>query len=330
MKYVLVLGYGWSGSSAVVDLLKEYTSTFQIPIEFRLIKDPHGLMDLRTALIDNWDLLNVDIAIKDFIWFANKLNQDRKKFPCKAGLGYNSALNGRFMQATNEFIKEIASVNYRGNWFYFDYYKSSFRLFRERLLIKTGLIKDANQKMYYSNISADEFDYLAKQYIDSIFPELSDKEQYLVLDQAVPPQNPLLANHFFNEYKIIIVGRDARDNYCDLINQHALIGDELRKQKDIGFYKNWFLRLRINLPKYEKNDNILYISFENLVKEYNKEVKKIEGFIGLSDHDHIEKKSYFNPKESSKNIGIWKKYREQEVIQKIAQSLPDFLNKYAN
>ena len=73
-QYVCVLGYGWSGSSAVVDLLKEFEENWDPEVEFRILKDPHGVMDLEHTLVDQWDALNVDIAIRDFLDFATFLN----------------------------------------------------------------------------------------------------------------------------------------------------------------------------------------------------------------------------------------------------------------
>ncbi len=66
-RYILIAGYGWSGSSAVVDLLNEIDGFYEPHVEFRLLKDPYGLIDLRHALVEHWDILNSDIAIRDFL-----------------------------------------------------------------------------------------------------------------------------------------------------------------------------------------------------------------------------------------------------------------------
>lgn len=39
LNYIYVLGYGWSGSSVIVDLLKEYDCILVPDLEFRLIKE---------------------------------------------------------------------------------------------------------------------------------------------------------------------------------------------------------------------------------------------------------------------------------------------------
>lgn len=330
MEYILVLGYGWSGSSAVVDLLKEYNCTYQIPVEFRLIKDPHGLIDLRYNLVDRWDQLNVDVALKDFLWLVRHLNQRKTVIPCKAGLEYELSFGDDFMRSTEEFLRKISPVRYEGNWWYFDFNKSGFKLFTEKTMRKLKVKKQIVEPMYYSNISGKEFDDYSKQYIDSIFENHTQGKRFVILDQAVPAQDPLQAEHFFSNYKIIIVDRDPRDNYCDLINQHALIGNELRKENGVSFFSDWFLRNRENISKFISADNIKYISFESLIMDYDKSVHEIEDFIGLSSEQHTEKNKYFQPEKSVKNIRIWNGYKNKEVIREIENTLHDFLSGYEN
>ena len=96
--YILVSGYGWTGSSAVVDLLKEINKACYMNVEFRIIKDPKGLRDLYDSLVENWDPLNSDIAIKDFLWLANHLNYKRHKFSLNAGLGYVDFFGKSFIE----------------------------------------------------------------------------------------------------------------------------------------------------------------------------------------------------------------------------------------
>lgn len=330
MEYILVLGYGWSGSSAVVDLLKEYDCTYQIPVEFRLIKDPHGLMDLRHNLVDRWDQLNVDIAIKDFLWLVHYLNQPKTLLPTRAGLGYELSFDHDFLSSTKEYLKKIAPIRYEGNWWYFDFSKSGGRLLFERVMRKLNFRNKVNQTMYYSNISGAEFDNYSKQYIDSVFQKQAKGKQFVILDQAVPGQNPLAAAHFFSDFKILIVDRDPRDNYCDLINQHALIGEEINKHKDASFFIDWHRRNHEGKDVFSKDDRVKYISFEDLVCDYDNTVCGIEKFLGLSSDQHEKKRQYFNPDISKKNVGIWKQCPNREAIKEIEETLYDFLSSYEN
>lgn len=329
MKYILVLGYGWSGSSAVVDLLKEYESVYQIPVEFRLIKDPGGLMDLRYNIVDRWDPLNVDIAIKRFIWHNDKLNRKAKKIPFRYGLNYSVDLGDDFANASSTFLNDICSNNYYGDWFYFYYDKNTRDWLSEG--VKARLLKkDSNQLMYYSNVTGEEFDKYSKKYINSIFENHRNNKEYVILDQAVPSQDPLQAEHYFDDYKIIIVDRDPRDNYCDLVNNGGLVGPELEQDNGVSFFRNWFLEYRKNLKNALKSDSIRYVKFEDLVYEYDKLTKEIEKFVGLNPEDHLHKREFFNPDISKKNIGIWKKYKDQQKMDEIKRTIPEFLSKHSD
>ena len=50
MEFISVSGYGWSGSSAYISLLKEFRDFDCIDKEFRMIKDPFGLLGMMSQL----------------------------------------------------------------------------------------------------------------------------------------------------------------------------------------------------------------------------------------------------------------------------------------
>ena len=52
------------------------------------MKDPNGILDLEAALVDNWEMIRSDIAIKDFLLFANILNRSHIKL-FRSGGNYN-------------------------------------------------------------------------------------------------------------------------------------------------------------------------------------------------------------------------------------------------
>ncbi len=47
--YLAIGGYFYSGSSAVVDLLKEYRGFYESGSEIRIINDPYGLIQLEKS-----------------------------------------------------------------------------------------------------------------------------------------------------------------------------------------------------------------------------------------------------------------------------------------
>ena len=69
-----------------------------------------------------------------------------------------------------------------------------------------------------------------------------------------------------------------------------------------------------------QNNDILCISFENLINNYDSSVKSVENFIGLKKHETSLKMKFFNPDFSLKNIGIYKDILTREECNLIERS----------
>ena len=70
--FVIVSGFCSSGSSAVIDLLKEFKGFYEPNAEIRFLRDPYGISDLEKALVNQWDLINSTAAISDFLDIMRK------------------------------------------------------------------------------------------------------------------------------------------------------------------------------------------------------------------------------------------------------------------
>ena len=70
MRIVTCVGYYGTGSSAVVDLLKEYNNYSLVGkkyYEIRFVQDPDGISDLYHNVVENNHRHNTSHAIKKFI-----------------------------------------------------------------------------------------------------------------------------------------------------------------------------------------------------------------------------------------------------------------------
>ena len=83
LRFIAVSGYGWSGSGACIDILREFKGVNGPNNEFRIIKDPYGLLDLENSLVDNWDFVRHDVAIKDFLKYCKVLGRGAGLFKKK-------------------------------------------------------------------------------------------------------------------------------------------------------------------------------------------------------------------------------------------------------
>lgn len=300
--FVAVAGYGWSGSSAVVDLLKEYEGARVPDVEFRLVKDAHGLHSLKDALTSQWDLPNVTDAIEDYLQFCRMCYQAPS--PLRPGLDYASKLNADLMGATDRFIGELVEFRYDSYT-----YTADFRVgIRDRLKRKTSnkarrLLHRKERPLcdqaYFSHPSQERFDAASAKYLREIFRWDFAERPLVVLDQGLSPHRPE-ALSILGDAKLIVVDRNPLDIYADLLECGALIGAELARTRDPGRYIEWHRAMRRDLAGME---GVLTVSFEELVLDNERVVAEIESFVGPDLGSRIRAGRFFDSEASKLNVG---------------------------
>jgi len=321
--YVCVSGYGWSGSSACVDLLKEFKGFDALQGEFRIAKDPFGLIDLEESLVHNWDFIRSDVAIRDFLSLCKVLSRDTGLFS-KAGKDFTNKLNTDFMLESKSYIDKLTNMTYMGDTFVHRYYISAYSNFFMKIRNKLGM--NNAKLMYLARLNEEDFVKETNKYIDNLFFNYmsSRKINTLVLDQAISPANIFGASKYFKDIKIIIVDRDPRDIYANMVKRNRLLGSQLSSEDSANKYIKWHKQLRristndINNSDIDKH--VLRLSFEDLVFNRDISVQKLIKFLG-GKMEHKDKGMYFLPEYSVKNIGLWKNYTDQSVMDKISKEL---------
>ncbi len=324
--YICVSGYGWSGSGACIDLLKEFKGFVALEGEFRITKDPHGLRDLEESLVHRWDFVRHDIAIRDFLNYCEMLGSKTSLFS-RAGKDFSNKLNIDFQYYSKLYIDRLTSMTYLGNTFVHRYNISSYNNFFLKIKSKLGL---SNAKlMYFSRPTEDFFKKEAKIYIDSLFQQYkSDNNAVkIILDQAVSPTDILNTSKYFDKIKIIIIDRDPRDIYVNLIKRDKLLGPELVNATSAEKYIKWHSVMRRmsenDQNNYDFSKQVLRLNFEDLVLNYESSVSNIVKFLG-DGATHNNKYKFFNPDKSIRNIGLWKKHYNQDIMKEITEKLPEY------
>jgi hypothetical protein len=326
LEVLSVGGYALSGGTAVRDLIKEFQEYCYFETEFRLIKDPYGLLDLENHLIDNWrDQLNSDIAIKDFIWLVENLNRISRKIS-KIGMGYSKKISSNFISITEEYINEISQFTYKGNWHLLRFKRGYLTQIIDKFKIKFNI--QTLENIYYSKPTQENFTDSTKKYLDKLF-SVRCKEKgvsKILLHNAIPTYDPFRAMRYFDNVKMIIVDRDPRDIYVDIINKKItwFLGSEFIKNRDVNLFIENFKSRRNHFIENSLDRRVLNIKFENLVLDYDKTYHRIKEFLNLSDGKNDYKGTFFNPKNSIHNIGLWKKYEFQDEVNLIFENLKDY------
>jgi hypothetical protein len=328
LNYVSISGYGWTGSSACIDLLREFEGFGAIQGEFRIAKDPYGLIDLEESLVNNWDFVRQDVAIRDFLNFCKVLSRNTGLFS-RVGKDFSNKLNVDFMLESELYIDKLVDMRYLGNTSVHRYYISAYKNFFMKMRNKYG--GNNAVPMYLARPSKSDFIRETRSYINNLFANYTalQKVDTLVLDQAVSPGNIVNTSNYFENIKIIIIDRDPRDIYSSLVKNNTLLGPDLNRKDSIEKYTKWHKILRSNFQYKEASEerfnNLLKINFEDLVCNYDDSVEKIKNFLGGSI-DHKYKYKYFDPnsKRSKSNVGLWKNYKNQSIMSKISEELGDY------
>ena len=321
MHFVSVSGYGWTGSSAYVSVLNEFRQCGGLDKEFRLIKDPSGLIDLQNAIVNNWEVIRHDVAIRDFLWFCKILS---KKSSLVSGPAYNydSLLLTDFYKISFDYIEKIIDLSYIGDSSVHRYRSSVKSLFLNKIKNKFGFYNNTGL-MRLAKPSHDKFLDETRAYIESIFENfcVAKNIDTVILDQAIPVTNINNSMKLFNSIKVIVVDRDPRDIYANLIMRRKLIGYELSSEKSVNKYIKWHKLLRSTDNDIYDQKNILRVNFEDLIIDYQSTLNKINVFLG-KEYIHDNEMKLFDPLKANKSIGLWKKQKDQDSIKIIQDSFP--------
>lgn len=326
--FVNVSGFFYSGSSAIVDLLKEFRGFYEANAEIRFIRDPYGIIPMEQTLIHRWDWINASAAISDFLAFM-KLCARPKGLFLPMGYGLNKTISPEILSITDDYINDITDYTYKMDFYHYKSKKSflKYQIDRYRWAIEhltKGKIKTANRNIatcYFSRPSQEQFNMATQKFFDRLFEaHFKGDVTHIILDQAIPVNNTQVIHRYFKNAKMIIIDRDPRDIFCDEIKNGERLDQDGRT---IEAARKYVVRSKAMREGIELDDDIMQVRFEDLIINYDVTRLKVLNFLGLQESDHINKKSFLKPEVSIKNIGIWRKYYEEchEAIDYIEKEL---------
>lgn len=340
MKLITTTGYYGTGSSAITDLLQEYSTVTSLGSSFecRIAHDMYGLSDLEYYLVDNYHRHNSSTALNNFKRLMGIYGLDK-------GIrleNYPEIFGENFEIAVQQYINALAPMSYKGGS-HTDLYAMSD--------LKIKYIKIANRffnKIHKSYFSVDDDSYknhrkppidksienitsyisypreyfydVTREFTRNLFSTfITDDDKYIMVDQLIPPTNTQRYIKYFDDIKVICVDRDPRDIYY--LEKYFWRGCIV--PTEVNEFIAWYKATRSH-KKFERDDHkkVLRINFENLVLDYERTVSKIERFLELNPESHINPRISFDPEISKNNIGKWKDDpKEKNNIQKIESEL---------
>ena len=226
-----VTGFGWSGSGAVHDLLREYDDiklgAYGFDWEFTLLWTVDGIYDLEQKLcVKHCRFIDSNIAIKRFLRLVKALEKEPY-------LHYDRVFNGHFYEICNCYINDLIQLRFNGKTLsesiyygkkekFIERYNSIVRKLLGNHIIKNYLhvdlsrwIKIPNSSILYLSYKPSFFLTRTHRLMEDLFSYVrKDSNLTIVTDQVFPPDCPNLFFKYVSEpVKCIIVRRDPRDTY---------------------------------------------------------------------------------------------------------------------
>lgn len=331
---VAVTGFYGTGSSAVLDYLREFDDVGFVPenisgYEHVALYEPGGLFDLGAVLRFSNTLYNSDVAMGRFVESMYRLNDT--DFGWYGS--YKKQFDDEFKKIVDEFVCSISiEREYKGTshavGVRFSPIKAALQIAAnivfKRKISKLGrkYIYDKYQP-YIALPSDDEFCAAARKFTTSYMDLFETSKNVRVFDHLVWPQNTKFIQDYFDQnFKVIIVTRDARDVF--LLNKYfwhkppRVLTKPYFPTEVKDFCKVW----KHNIEGFSQSENVLVINFEDLIYNTEATEEKIRSFIGLKDEHHLINTHFFDPAKSIENTQIfmvnneiWKK--EAEEIKKL-------------
>jgi hypothetical protein len=301
---ILVVGLLATGSSALVDLLREYEDIHVIQNEFNDFRAPGLVADQLGNLEDN-EYLN---EIGKLTTLKHRLRLIYSIFPIL-----------RWETGTIKGIKSRFKFN-------------SLRIRQLRAL------KKLNSKLISTISDKEKKDY-ANQWIQEIGDINNPNKKFVLFDQPLLTAiKTRIWKEVFYPFKLIIVYRDPKDQLAEIIKNGKLYGffgapnvnlcgviletiyGRSRKAaitihtESIKKRFEWIDSLQNEL----ETDNFLLVDFEGLVNNYDVYKNVIRNFIGNSGQYQTKPKVYFDPKNATKSIGLYSEYLNNDELEIIA------------
>lgn len=337
---IAVTGYFGSGSSAVIDLLREYKDSGVVPSIGRTYEHvafyyPRGLFDLCTLLSNGNTPQGSDMVINGFIDSMNRLNYNNFDWFGS----YRKLFGDGFINLVNQFVSEISekregSTSYHVLSSRFSPTKAlvqqAAHLFIKRKFTTVGKIYKSDHKPVYFSMPTEDVLYSAAKKFTSGYFSLFEDFQFNIYDHLIWPQQVNAQKKCFDDnFKVIVVERDPRDVF--LLSKYYWCKPPVGKGKphfgeDVNkFVEEW----RKTVVLENTNPNALHIHFEDLIYKYDETIKTIEEFIGLSPESHVNAKTYLNPEKSIENTqAFWASENWLPEAQYIEKHLPEYLYVY--
>ncbi|KRM54668.1 sulfotransferase [Lacticaseibacillus sharpeae] len=325
---ISTVGFGATGSGAVYGLLREFEGIqAKSEVEFKIAYQVDGLEDLyfhlRKAHAKN---ASADAAI---LRFKNVV-----KYYSKVPFIKRFVSQKDFDEISRWYLSQITKSSFSGMESFDTESGSKLRMmtelaFKKKIIPVFQKITGKNYDLWpireinIPNVDIDFID-VTKAYIEKLLKSAGfDLSGKVLLNQAFEANSPNNSMIFYPNARAIVVDRDPRDIY---IQHQLMLSAEGRwlPKGNVEAFVDQFVAIRNSQPL--STNDTLFVQFEDLIYDYEGQLKKIIKFCSLENNSHISKFKHFNPRMSINNTNLKENYPEFERdVEYIEKHLSDYI-----
>ncbi|GHU76949.1 sulfotransferase family protein [Clostridia bacterium] len=316
-------GYSITGSSAIINILKEFDEIFVIDkFEFTLAYSPDGLDDLFYHLHKYGKSTSSYIAISRFASMMEK--QTRLK----------DLVGKNYKLIVQKYINDITDIEWYGycgtdNLIYPKMYQYLKKIGRLCCNIYPGNISMYLYSKLFSHpmrlsVYPEYFLEKCQELIRSLLKQISkETNKHIGLDQPFVGNDPKASFRYFDNPFAFVVDRDPRDLFLFVKKYLRPIGRGGQTPVDVFDFIKYYKIVRY-LEHDKCDEKVIRFKLEQLIYDYDNCINQIENNLSIKNHSLRGK--YFNPLTSRPNVRLFEKYRDEDSnIKIIEKELTDYL-----
>lgn len=310
IKFVSVSGCYWSGSSALLDLVKNQRQFFIPPEEFSLFSYGQFFKEVIEPILENKKPNQKHMIENIFRFEEFNKNDTPYLIPIRGILRRVFRLAGLYPRNINSIRASYSKIMSDS------YSRECLKLIE--IINTLNIHKKDIDKNLVDEIKEILFLLLSNVVSNSHFEE---KPSVILFDQFVSPSYAESAIKVFPEIKMIFIDRDWRDQFIEIKNLLPVMMKKNSKlnvnpmselKEDYALSEiDFFIKLRKKIAKYkslhkkEYTNEILWLDFEDLVFNTKDSLFQVYDFLNLQNSS-INTEKFFSLEGSKKNIGKWK------------------------
>jgi hypothetical protein len=309
MMKILIVGMYYSGSSAVLEWLKDFNTIEYKNDEFDIYRRPGKISDLLSQSDPEIKLNIVRHIYRDQIRTIS-----RRKF-----------IEDKTLILLKNRVKELINILFDKQYIKKSLSSWPFDNSRYANEITKKYLKDFINANIMSK--GEEIDFW-RNWLDSLLEPSDGRKTHILLDQPVYLSQSIEQWHsLFSPYKMLLIHRNPVDQYADLIKNnilHLRNGYTVDSHSSKNYYnpdntaksftqmlKERYFYVDEYIDAYP--DNIMPIAFEAFVNDHVETISTICEYLGVNQHDSG---ATFDITPSMENVGIGKAYLNAGVISK--------------